>query len=89
MQVNGQTLRTIWFDEDSGEIRIIDQTGLPHRFRTICLGSFAAACHAIERPLTTALCGGSNKKPAAPVLRHGHCPVKHRTFEAAQRCRNR
>lgn len=48
MQVNGQTLRTIWFDEDSGEIRIIDQTSLPHRFQTLCLDSFAAACQAIE-----------------------------------------
>jgi len=48
MQVNGQTLRTIWFDETRGEVRIIDQTGLPHRFETIRLDSFAAACHAIE-----------------------------------------
>jgi hypothetical protein len=37
--------------------------------------------HAIERPLTTAL--------PAPVYRHGKCAVKHRSLEAARRCRNR
>jgi hypothetical protein len=46
------------------------------------------AYHAVERPVTTALRGGSKQKSTAPVFRHGYCPVKHRTAEAAQRCRN-
>ena len=47
--------------------------------------------HAIERPLTTALRSGSMKRSAtpAPPYRHGNCPVKHRSAEAATRCRNR
>jgi hypothetical protein len=47
--------------------------------------------HAIERPLTTALRSGAKKRSAtpAPVYRHGNCPVKHRSAEAATRCRNR
>lgn len=47
--------------------------------------------HAIERPLTTALRSGSTKRAATPglVYRHGTCPVKHRSPEAAHRCRNR
>lgn len=47
--------------------------------------------HAIERPLTTALRSGSTKRTAAPtpVYRHGKCAVKHRSPEAARRCRNR
>jgi hypothetical protein len=42
--------------------------------------------HAIERPLTTALRSGSKKRSAAPapVYRHGKCPVKHRSPEAAK-----
>ncbi len=51
----------------------------------------AVKYHAIERPLTTALRSGSNKRSTtpAPVYSHGKCPVKHRSPEAAKRCRNR
>lgn len=51
----------------------------------------AVKYHAIERPLTTALRSGSKKRSAtpAPVYRHGKCPAKHRSPEAAKRCRNR
>ncbi len=47
--------------------------------------------HAIERPLTTALRSGLKKRSAAPapVYQHGKCSVKHRSPEAAKRCRNR
>ncbi|MFE9207317.1 hypothetical protein [Micromonospora sp. NPDC007230] len=47
--------------------------------------------HAVERPLTTALRSGSTTRSAAPapVYRHGKCAVKHRSPEAARRCRNR
>lgn len=44
--------------------------------------------YAAEREIATALRSGSRKKPPAPVYRHGNCPVKHRSVEAAQRCRN-
>jgi len=51
----------------------------------------AVKYHGIERPVATALRSGSKKQPAASglVYRHGNCAVKHRTPEAAQRCRNR
>jgi len=47
--------------------------------------------HAIERPITTALRGGSKRRSAtpAPVYSHGKCPVQHRSPDAAKRCRNR
>ena len=50
----------------------------------------AAAYHGIERPLNTALQSGVRKRSGtpAPVYRHGNCPVKHRSIEAAQRCTN-
>ena len=49
----------------------------------------AVKYHGIERPLMTALRSGSKKSASAPVYRHGACPVKHRSYEAAMRCRNR
>jgi hypothetical protein len=46
--------------------------------------------HAVERPLTTAFRGRSKERSAtpAPVYRHGKCAVKHRSLDAAKRCRN-
>ena len=49
----------------------------------------AVKYHGIERPLTTALRGSSAKRSTGTVYRHGNCAVKHRTAEAAKRCRNR
>jgi hypothetical protein len=51
----------------------------------------AVKYHGIERPLASALRGGSSKQSTAPglVYRHGNCAVKHRSPEAANRCRNR
>lgn len=51
----------------------------------------AVKYHGIERPLTTALRGGSRKQSTVPglVYRHGNCAVKHRSPEAADRCRSR
>jgi len=49
----------------------------------------AAAYHGIERPLKSAT--SSSKKRSgtrAPVFMHGSCAVRHRTPEAAERCRN-
>ncbi len=40
----------------------------------------------MERSAATTIHSGG--KPKAPVFQHGSCPVKHRTAEAAARCRN-
>lgn len=45
------------------------------------------AKYAVERSIATSLKSG--RKPKAKVYRHGNCPVKHRSAEAAARCRNR
>jgi hypothetical protein len=44
-----------------------------------------------ERQVATALRSGSKKKRSSParVYQHGNCPVRHRTPEAAAKCRNR
>ncbi len=39
MKVNGTHYRSIWFDHDRGEVRIIDQRWLPHDFRVVTLES--------------------------------------------------
>jgi hypothetical protein len=41
------------------------------------------AVYGVERSLNT------KPRPNKPVYRHGTCPVKHRTPEAAAKCRNR
>ncbi len=47
MRVNGEMIRTIWFDSAAQAVRIIDQTLLPHRFETLTLDSLDDACRAI------------------------------------------
>jgi methylthioribose-1-phosphate isomerase len=47
MNINGAPCRSIWFDEITQELRIIDQTLLPHQFSTLKLDSLDAVCHAI------------------------------------------
>jgi hypothetical protein len=42
------------------------------------------ATYAAERSLTTKRRSSSGK-----VYRHGACPVKHRSYDAAARCRNK
>lgn len=51
MKVDGQAYRTIWLDDDGWSVRIIDQTGLPHRFETVRLESVEDAAHAIRAML--------------------------------------
>lgn len=41
------------------------------------------ARYSVERSLNT------KTRPTAQAWQHGNCPVKHRTPEAAARCRNR
>jgi methylthioribose-1-phosphate isomerase len=51
MKVNGQPQRTIWLDPEGDSVGIIDQTRLPHEFRTTRLTSLADAAHAIQAML--------------------------------------
>jgi methylthioribose-1-phosphate isomerase len=48
LNVNGQHLQSIWFDESDGSINIIDQTRLPHQFEIVTLNTLQDACHAID-----------------------------------------
>ncbi|TWP34108.1 hypothetical protein [Leekyejoonella antrihumi] len=47
------------------------------------------AKYSVERSVATSLRSGSKRRTKAPIYRHGNCPVKHRTPEAAAGCRNR
>jgi len=44
------------------------------------------AVYSMERSAATAIRSGGKRK--APVFRHGNCPVRHRSAEAAAKCRN-
>jgi methylthioribose-1-phosphate isomerase len=48
MKVDGKPMRTIWLEPDGWSVGVIDQTALPHRFRTACLVSLEDAAHAIS-----------------------------------------
>lgn len=48
MQVDGKAYRTIWTEEDSRTVGIIDQTKLPHVFATVTLSSVDDAAVAIR-----------------------------------------
>jgi methylthioribose-1-phosphate isomerase len=48
MQVDGKHYRSIWFDDDSATIKIIDQRWLPHRFLVVELNSRKSFCDAIR-----------------------------------------
>lgn len=48
MELNGKTLHSIVWREDSATVRIIDQTRLPHQLEYLDLDSLEAACEAIE-----------------------------------------
>jgi methylthioribose-1-phosphate isomerase len=56
MKVNGNPTRTIWVEDlptqgGSGRVGIIDQTRLPHDYRTVGLTSLEEAAHAIAEML--------------------------------------
>jgi hypothetical protein len=44
------------------------------------------AVYSVQRSVATSIRSG--RKPKARVYRHGSCPVKHRSPEAAAKCRN-
>ena len=48
MKVQGQHYRSIWYDEPSGEVRIVDQTLLPHSFVVASLNNVGEVCTAIK-----------------------------------------
>lgn len=48
MNIGGEHIQSIWFEPDSGEVCIIDQTKLPHQLEIIFLQSLDDACHAIK-----------------------------------------
>lgn len=48
MNVNGYPHKTIWYDENQRQVVIIDQTLLPHQFKTIALNSLEEFCTAIS-----------------------------------------
>lgn len=49
------------------------------------LNPIDTAAYEFERSLNTR----PRRRSNAPVYRHGNCPVKHRSPQAAARCRNR
>lgn len=46
-QPAAERMRTLWFDEDTKQVRFIDQTLLPHRLEVLTLTSVSQACDAI------------------------------------------
>src|ERR1700693_2344260 len=51
MKVDGKAMRSIWLEPDGASVGVIDQTALPHRFRTTKLTSLDEAAHAIRAML--------------------------------------
>jgi methylthioribose-1-phosphate isomerase len=49
MRIGGQDYRSIWIDETTGNLEIIDQTVLPHLFTVRVVGDVEAAAEAIYR----------------------------------------
>lgn len=54
------------------------------RFRR-AFSPLSSAVYGLERRLNTKQ---RKKTKRAPAYQHGSCPVRHRTLEAAERCRN-
>ncbi|HRE16093.1 MAG TPA: s-methyl-5-thioribose-1-phosphate isomerase, partial [Rhodocyclaceae bacterium] len=48
MKVNNTPTRTLWRLADQALVKIIDQTALPHSYRTLTLGSLEETAHAIR-----------------------------------------
>lgn len=48
MRIGDQEYRSIWIDDRTGRLQIIDQTELPHRFVIRTLTSIESACEAIK-----------------------------------------
>ena len=48
MKIKGQNYRTIWFEEKTSEVKIIDQTKLPHKFVVKKLNNLEDSVKAIK-----------------------------------------
>ena len=48
MKIQGKEYRTIWFDEETKSVKIIDQTKLPHQFIIKNLKTIKEAINAIK-----------------------------------------
>lgn len=52
------------------------------------LHPFGNAVYSMQRSAARAIRSGGKRKASARVFRHGNCPVRHRSAEAAAKCRN-
>ena len=48
MIVDGKNLTTIWYDNSSDKVKIIDQTLLPYEFKILVLNTLSEAAYAIK-----------------------------------------
>lgn len=52
MKVNGKHFRTIWMDNETGEVSMIDQNALPFSFEIFIGQNYRDTCHAIVTMIT-------------------------------------
>ncbi len=52
MKVNGKYFRTIWMDNETGEVSMIDQNALPFSFEIFIAQNYRDTCHAIVTMIT-------------------------------------
>ena len=48
MKIDGEQLQSIWYEPETDEICIVDQTMLPHQIKILSLQSLEDACEAIS-----------------------------------------
>ena len=48
MIIGGEHLQSIWYELETDQVQIVDQTRLPHEFQIVTLSNLDDACHAIE-----------------------------------------
>jgi methylthioribose-1-phosphate isomerase len=72
MNINGALTRTIWVSHNGWDVKIIDQTRLPHRYETVRLGTMEEAAHAIRAMLVRGapLIGATAAYGMALAMRH-------------------
>ncbi len=72
MNINGQHTRTIWVSHNGWDVKIIDQTKLPHRYEIVRLTTMEEAAHAIKAMLVRGapLIGATAAYGMALAMRH-------------------
>ena len=85
MQVQGKHYRSIWWDEADGCVRIVDQSLLPHQFRTATLRDLGEVCEAIRtmRLRGAPLIGAAAALGLALALRDDPSPAAEESAAAA------